>query len=413
MKIKSTPQILDEVANTCISLMLSEPFYGHFFQGLVRVVHDAVATMAIGPSGDTIKLHINPQFWTTQLTSPDLKYGLVKHEILHLVFKHIVRGKNFSHKSIFNVACDLVVNQYISETQLPKGRVHLGLFPTLNLQAEMTADYYYGKLIALYQKNQTNGPPEIKPAEGDSSSPQENASSDQQKPNARETSLNPDAEPEKDESWENLKNLLQEGDEWQAKHGMWEELENLPTAIQDIMEQGLDQAIVNTLDRMKGSDHWGKLPLGLRSFLLDFERSLIPAVNWKRVLRVFAQSSSRTFIKNTIRRPSKRYGSTPGIKVKSRHRVLVALDTSCSVSAEELNEFFDEIHHLFRRGAEILIVECDATIQATYPYRGQAPSMVKGGGGTLFDPPIIYGNNIFRPDAIIYFTDGFAPLPTS
>ncbi|MEM7039583.1 MAG: hypothetical protein AAF570_21600, partial [Bacteroidota bacterium] len=122
-------QILKEVDTACINLMNAEVFYGHFFQSMIKEVHQRIQTMAIGPSGDYVKLHINPVFWCRELTDWRLQYGLVKHEILHVVFKHIFRGKDYKHKDIFNIACDLVVNQYISEAQLPPSRVHLGLFP--------------------------------------------------------------------------------------------------------------------------------------------------------------------------------------------------------------------------------------------------------------------------------------------
>jgi predicted metal-dependent peptidase len=36
---------------------------------------------------------------------------------------------------------------------------------------------------------------------------------------------------------------------------------------------------------------------------------------------------------------------------------------------------------------------------------------VKGGGGTSFDPALALANE-WMPDALVYFTDGFAPAPT-
>jgi len=66
------------------------------------------------------------------------------------------------------------------------------------------------------------------------------------------------------------------------------------------------------------------------------------------VLRLFAESSAKTQIKNTIRRPSKRYGTTPGILVRNKQKILVAVDTSGSIRGNELDLFFKEIIHFGR-----------------------------------------------------------------
>ena len=58
-----------------------------------------------------------------------------------------------------------------------------------------------------------------------------------------------------------------------------------------------------------------------------------------------------------------------------------------------------------------MVVECDTHIHEKCPYKGIRPVAIHGRGGTSFEAPIIYGNNTFRPDALIYFTDGCAPAP--
>jgi len=65
-----------------------------------------------------VELLINPTFWGEKLTNDEYKYGGIKHEILHILFKHLLKWDNFSNKQIFNLAADLVVNQYIDKKQL-------------------------------------------------------------------------------------------------------------------------------------------------------------------------------------------------------------------------------------------------------------------------------------------------------
>jgi predicted metal-dependent peptidase len=380
----NTEAVLEDVTRSTSNLILAEPFYGHFFVGILKEVHEGIQTMAIGPSGHNVKLHINPLFWLGQLKTDEMKMGLVKHEILHVLFKHIFRGKDYSQKDLFNIACDLVVNQYIDPNWLPENRIHLGLFPHIAMDPDRDADYYYRKLSELQDKFGGG-------EEGEDST--------------QIVGLGKEA-------WENLKKILGEGggEEWQEKHGLWEELDQLPAALREILEDQINDAITQSLEKIRrDTKEWGKLPAGLRQHLNAFEASRNPVVDWRRLLRIFTESSSRTFVRNTVKRPSKRFGTTPGIRIRKRQKILVAVDTSSSISEEELQEFFAEMYHIWKRGAEITVVECDMKIVATYRYQGQAPGEVHGRGGTNFDAPIQFANETYHPDAIVYFTDGVAP----
>jgi len=139
-----------------------------------------------------------------------------------------------------------------------------------------------------------------------------------------------------------------------------------------------------------------------------------PKVDWRRVLRIFATNSRRTYIFSTMHRVSKRYGTRPGIKVKQFQKIAVAVDTSGSVSEEDLGIFFSEIDAMYRQGAEIVVIECDAEVQRTYNYKGQLPTEVSGRGGTVFDPVFAFlrSNRLTHYDGCIYLTDGYAAEPS-
>jgi predicted metal-dependent peptidase len=178
-----------------------------------------------------------------------------------------------------------------------------------------------------------------------------------------------------------------------------------------VIEGGIDSLIHNVLDRAGSNPQFGNLPWGIKSYLKQFQEVAGVTLDWRRVLRLFSATSSKTYLKNTIKRVSKRYGTVPGIKVKHKNKLLVALDTSGSTSTNDHSRFFQEVHHIYRQGAEIMIVECDTHIQKQYLYGGQPPAYVSGRGGTNFEAPIIFANETYEPDAIIYFTDGFAAEP--
>ncbi len=355
----------------------AEPFYGHFFIGLVKKITYRTSTLAVAYDQNLITLYVNPGFWHEYLQHDALKLGAIKHEILHLVFKHILRVEGFNNKKVFNIAADLVVNQYVDEKQLLDGAVTLYDFESLELKPHQHVNYYYTHLLDLLNKYTDN-------PESD--------------------------EAQQDRPWNTLRSFLDDENPLHSKHWFWQDIEKITGAEKDIAESIIDQAMESTLSWIKTEDY-EKLPKGLKQYLGKFEQARKPMINWKRALRLFANSSRNTKIRNTIRRPSKRYGTNPGIRVKRNQKILVAIDTSGSIQLDELNAFFSEVFHIWQQGVEITIVESDTKIQAQYPYRGVAPKLVQGRGGTSFEAPIRFANTQYRPDALIYFTDGYGPSP--
>ena len=152
-----------------------------------------------------------------------------------------------------------------------------------------------------------------------------------------------------------------------------------------------------------------KLPRELHIALNPILQTSKPAQDWRRILRLFVGAGQRTFLQNTLHKPSRRYGTNPGLRIRNKHKLLVALDTSASISEEALQAFFQEIQRLWRLGTEILIVECDTQINNVYLYRGKMPTVVSGRGDTNFDAALEYANIHSNADAVVYFTDGKGP----
>lgn len=367
------------IEKVCVQLLLREPFYGHFLMGIPKAFDTTVPTAAVAPfQRQMVKLIVNPDFWET--LSEEHRYGLIKHEVLHIVLRHLTTLKSYANRRVFNIAADLVVNQYIERQQLPNGAITLDFFKPLQLthrlflEAEKGVGYYYEKLMSLLQ----NGT--------DCSTGNEDS----------------------DAVFRALDAWMQGDGEATAKHRFWDEFAGLDSSETRVMEQFVKNATKQALQRVQHKNR-GHLP----GHLLEELQAAVadaPLVNWRRVLRLFAGSSNSTFLKSTIRRPSKRYGTVPGIRLNRRHNLVLALDTSGSVSIDELGLFFNEIRHIWRQGARITVVECDKHIHRTYPYKGEMPEVVTGRGGTQFDAPIIWANEQ-KPDALIYFTDGHAPTP--
>lgn len=394
----SPDRILKEVTSTTIELLLQEPFFGHFLTGLIKEVNPHVPTLGVRLAGpDSVQLSINPEFWDNDLTEKHYRYGVIKHEILHIALRHILMVDKFAHKQIFNIAADIVVNQYVSPDQLPEGAVLLEQFKDFKMEPGQDVGYYYKRLL----KEQRKGEGEGATGEGGPSGGSGLGKLEELLGKGKPAPSSADR----------LKELLSGDDEWLKRHDEWHrQMGKLSAAERSNLEQKLD-SIIHTASERVGERGIGDLPGELKSYLKTLEERHKPSLDWRRALRLFATSSNRTYLKNTIRRPSKRYGTTPGIKIRRKQRLLVAVDTSGSVSDPEVQRFFSEIYQIWRHGAEVMVVECDTAIKRQYPYRGHAPDFVMGRGGTDFNAPLEFANREYHPDAIVYFTDGYAPVP--
>lgn len=381
---------IDSISKTSVQLLLKEPFYGHFMMGLPKEVSTNVPTAAVAlMNRQAIKLMVNEGFW--QKLNKDHRYGLIKHEVLHIVLQHLFSMKAYSNKQLFNIAADIVVNQYIERKQLPEGGILLEQFHYLEfqygikLERDQDVGYYYRMLDRVLKQQ---------PKMSFGAACQKVLGKGNDTPQIKITVILEEESPELE------------------RHKFWGQMEELSERERKLAEQQANRVIKQTADRVRHKyRNFGNLPAGLAEKLKGILENMQPSFNWRRVLRLFATSSNSTYLKNTIRRPSRRYGTVPGIKLKRRNRLLLAIDTSGSIQQDELLAFFSEIYFIWKQGAEIRIVECDTAIHKTYDYRGSPPDSVHGRGGTAFHAPIEYGNTSYLPDALIYFTDGYASVP--
>jgi predicted metal-dependent peptidase len=372
--VDQATRILEEVTRTSIELLMREPFYSHFFSTINKEVVAAdhhLKTLAIGLRDRYHTLFVNAHFWDHALTHKNHRYGVLKHEVLHIVFKHTLEKVRAEHGHLTNIAMDIVVNQYIERSYLPDEGIFLEDFPELELARDQSWRYYYEKLKVLA---------------GDLDGKFAGTKSARFFQSIRETSHGLD------------------------RHGSWAEIGSLDDIERSLLDANID-TLIHIARAKTPEKSYGSLSAGLRTHLQTILFKARPLVDWRRVVKLFSESSSKTKIRNTLKRPSRRYGTIPGIKVKGRRKLLIAIDTSISVTPQELEVFFNEIFHLWRQGTEIEVVECDVSIKSVYAFKGIAPKFVKGRGGTDFNAPIAYGNNSFHPDGLIYFTDGVAPAP--
>ena len=349
---------LDDVSVIVKKLMLKEPFYGIFASSLNKVVRRDVPTAGVSKNNINYQLAINEEFWAS-LDNENKKIGLIKHELLHICFHHLINRESFPNHPLHNIAADLEINQYIDPQYYPSDDlVLMSSFPTLTLPAKAGTKVYYELLEQAHQQGTS---------------------------------------PELDAMLDNMN-----GD----YHGTWKEFDELSEADKKLVKAQIDHQIKEIVESQK---NMGSTPSELQDYIDSLFEIKPPSYDWKSYLRRFSATSTKIYTKKTRRKLNKRYEDNPALKIKTRKHILVGIDTSGSVSKDDLIEFFNEIHHIHKTGSQVSIAECDTSIKRVYEYKGKVPEYVNGRGGTDMNPFIEYVNKHKEYSNLIILTDGFIP----
>jgi len=345
-------------------LMLKEPYYG-FFLIMLNKLWDSkrVPTAGVSKNGINYQLAINPEFWES--LSDSHRLGLLKHELLHIAFGHLTTFFKFSDKRLANVAMDMEINQYIDKSWLPEGGIDIDNYQEHNLDRKAGCRYYYDKLKQLQDEKNKNG----------------TSGSD---------------------AMDQLLDNIESGNI--PDHSTWEEFEDLSEAEQKLIEKQLQKVLSDAKEQTLKKR--GTVPGEIEGVII-IEEVVKPKFNWRGYIRRFTGVSTKVFTKKIRRKENRRFEANPGLKVKMRQHMLLAIDTSGSVSDAELQEFMSEIYHIYKCGVDITVVQCDTMIRSVEPYKGKFEMAVQGRGGTEFDPVLEYFNaNLKKYTSLVYFTDG-------
>jgi len=152
--------------------------------------------------------------------------------------------------------------------------------------------------------------------------------------------------------------------------------------------------------------------------LVDF--MLQPKLPWRSLLAQYMTAIARDDY--SYSRPSSRRGDPalfPSLR-SAQLKVVVALDTSGSISNKEINEFVSEVDAIKSTvRAKITLQACDAQLAEGGPWvfepwdEFSAKSIeLKGGGGTSFVPVFDWvAQQDTMPDLLVYFTDADGKFP--
>ena len=361
-----------------IRLVRSEPFYGSVLLGMTRSLGPAakVGTDTAGVmirQDTTVHLRVCDEFFGS--LSNDEQEGLLIHECLHIMHMHLLRRDDMPLAKLANIGMDLAINQYIDRKRLPACGCFIDSppFKQLRLEPDKIADYYYNKLKQQHDKFK-----------------------------------------------QELQDMLDDGRLKLLDDHDWDSPDEGGGAgsgeVPEIIKEAALRSLLNDArQQAKATSSWGTLPAGLQRLINDF---LAPKVDWRQELRRFVGDRVRVAMTGTRKRPNRRYRwKQPGKKPVRSALVLVAVDTSGSISEKDLEQFFAEINAIHGSGkVSVVVADVDADVHRVWEYdrRSASERCFEGGGGTDYKilwERLAQGKSYHKLfgqkfDGIVYLQDG-------
>lgn len=184
----------------------------------------------------------------------------------------------------------------------------------------------------------------------------------------------------------------------------WKEDEFLNTTIDDL------------IGKISSNDSWGTIP---GKFVDEVKKAIEPKFNYKALFQQFRSTVLSSKYDKTRMKPNRRFGyMAMGSKRKNTTKLLVAVDTSGSISDEDLELALGFIKGFFKYAVERLDMICfDTKIYKESLQEYTKPpkvSKVWGRGGTDFSDIFKYVQEDKDSDdysGVLILTDGYACVP--
>lgn len=362
-------------------LLLEQPFFGPI--AMRMEIKESNRVQKIGTDGKAILF--NPES-VSETAAPQV-YGALFQSVLHAAYFHALRIGGRDPEQ-WNTACDLAVNPILKDArvEIPEGS------PVDDKFKSMSAENIYEQL----QQQQQPKPKSGKGNDGDEEGMGQNKGQ------------NGDEEGEGDGDGEGdipageVVHPQSQNGEGKASAGEMKQ-----------MQQDMTEAIMAAAEAAK---HRGTVPADFEQFIKEATET---QVDWRDKLRRFWVGDKPDDY--SWRRPSRAsviYNTyLPVVKGIGVGNVVIAVDTSGSVSDAELSLFLSEINALIDETSPELVtlIECDADIRRIMELRGGEhleKHSFKGRGGTDFRPPFHAVQKKMIPcDHMIYLTDLEGPYP--
>ena len=365
-----------------VSLLWDEPFYSRILRSLNKVETEEIPTAGVLCKDGDITMWWNRKFLAS-LSNKCVK-GLIKHECLHLVFKHTSDRRKTPHL-IWNYATDLAINSIIPYDELPKG----GLVPGYPLEPLTSEDMenmtqenidffnYLSNLISSLPQNKT------------SEFYFEKLMQDEKIKEHAESGEIQGVGFDDHEGW----------DEMSA-----EEREMIQEKLNEILKSAVDEG------NQKG---WGSIS---SQVAITLNKMVSKTIKWEDILKRFCGFTRRDDRQSSNKRLNRKYPTIhPGTKKIYKPRIAVYVDESGSMPASILERFYGELNSLSSR-TDFYMYKFDSVVDDKSGFlwkKGRKLDINRSlSGGTNFQSVTKHAlKNKKSFDGYIIFTDGCAAKP--
>ncbi len=356
------------------------PYYAAVLARMQAVEDPSVPVMAVSAHGKHVWLHVNIDYYFArdikgQFCNLQYVQGVLLHEVHHVVLGHLSDPEFASpaHPDLMELAMEVSANEYIRDP-LPGAPPVWTMFKQYGLAAGQSTRERY-ELLVRARRAGANIPVPVRWVDSHI---------------ARGVCRKPGGTRPDTSQYIRVKRLVS-------------------SAVEQVKRDRAENSGSGTGGTLAGRDPG--------HFIEELEEEFAPTkprMDWKTAQRLFATPQRRAF--TTYARPNRRFrgrvGEVPGRVYRpdaaKPKRLLVAIDTSGSMSTDELNEIAGELRRLGRL-ARFTVAECDTIVHRVYPFAG-AFADAAGRGGTdlrpVFEPAFLEEH---RPDGVVYFTDGEGP----
>jgi len=392
-------RILTDFRRARIYLLRHHPFFSYLVMYLKpKTISEeeskklGVDVLAVNKEGELV---INERFCEYSVQE---QAGMLAHEVMHLVFQHpdrffeLLKRKKEGCQYIYNIAADVTVNSVVLKSlPLPKSEVIridkdkntatvyiANIKIVINNIHKKTADEIYEEIMKKIPKNmlkEVKVPTEFLP------------SKDNRKDERKEITSNIETDFGK-----NSKNSSGKG---KSEGINWK----------DLAVEAYTQAKLR-----------GNVPAGLERFIEDLVK---PKIDWRTVLRrYFSQLIPYDYTYSKPHKKSEAVGIyIPAIR-KEGLEIAVAIDTSGSISKEDLRDFVSEMAGIVQQcNATVWAIICDCEVYSVNKVKSISELKnikIKGGGGTSHIPvfeELKKNPKLRNIKVLVALTDGYTEVP--
>ncbi len=366
---------MTRVRDARAGLLLTHPFFGVLSLKLALIENAAVKTALV----TTAALSFNPAYIET-LSNGQVK-TLVAHEVFHLALLHHAR-QGARDGAMWNDAGDYAVNAALAADGFEPIPGWL-IDPRFDGKS---AESIYQTLRDEKQEPEPDQQPQPQPQQSPQGQPQQGAGG---QPQAGQGDAQ--GQPQPGEGQGNpCGSFAAAGPEDSAEAG---------EAAREWQE--------NANEALRAASGAGKLPAGIKCTVTE---AINAKADWRALLRRFMTDQLKT--RSTWSKRNKRFSDVylPGRIADGMGCLVVAVDTSGSISQAVLNRFSAEISAICEdvEPAQVHVVYCDAKVNRVDTFESGEPVKLSacGGGGTRFSPVFerVAAEN-WTPAALVYLTD--------